>query len=412
MNTMSKGEKAALCVLFLLALAGFCCWIYQQANGLGITGMSNGTSWGLYLCLFLLFVGLSAGGLIVAAAGSVFNIKDYEKVALPAVITSLSCILVAGALVLVDLGGIVRLWNMLATPNLSSPLVWDMTVITAYIVMNIIELVLLVSPKPTSKRKLRIASAIALPIAVLVHSVTAWILGLQVGREWFSSIMAPLFVVSAMDSGLALLLIVLLGLKKTRAFATPMRIVSKLSVLLAVVVALDFYFVGCEILSAAYPQEEHAIITLSEMISGSTAPAFWMEIVLLVAAFLLLVPKKNRQNAGLVFLASCMVVVSVLCKRIWLMFTSFIHPNIDFGPGVISGSYTARIGQGDEVWATTSNYIPQIPEIMIAIAVISLGAIVFIVLTHKLLPLYRASHESDIQEMEEETTAELSFATK
>lgn len=46
--------------------------------------MSNGTSWGLYICPFLLFVGLSAGGLIVASAGSVFHIEDYEKIALPA----------------------------------------------------------------------------------------------------------------------------------------------------------------------------------------------------------------------------------------------------------------------------------------------------------------------------------------
>ena len=82
--------------------------IGQQIFGLGITGMSNGTSWGLYICRFLLFVGLSAGGLIVASAGSVFHIEGYEKIALPALATSLSCILVAGALVLADLGGHAR----------------------------------------------------------------------------------------------------------------------------------------------------------------------------------------------------------------------------------------------------------------------------------------------------------------
>lgn len=82
--------------------------IGQQIFGLGITGMSNGTPWGLYICRFPLFVGLSAGGLIVASAGSVFHIEDYEKIALPAIATSLSCILVAGALVLADLGGHAR----------------------------------------------------------------------------------------------------------------------------------------------------------------------------------------------------------------------------------------------------------------------------------------------------------------
>ena len=52
----------------------------------------------------------------------------------------------------------------------------------------------------------------------LSHSVTAWIFGLQIGREWYSSIMAPLFVASALDSGLALLLIVMALLEKFDVF--------------------------------------------------------------------------------------------------------------------------------------------------------------------------------------------------
>lgn len=406
MNAMSKSVKITLAVLVVLMVAGAGCWIYQQIAGLGITGMSNGTSWGLYLCLFLLFVGLSAGGLIVASAGSVLGIEDYEKVALPAVITSLSCILVAGALVLVDLGGITRIWNMIASPNFMSPLVWDVCVITLYIVLNIVELVLLVSKKEGSGKRLRIASAVALPVAILVHSVTAWILGLQIGRDWYSSIMAPLFVVSALDSGLALLLLALMGLKKGGWFKTPKRILSKLALLLAVVVALDFYFVGCELLSSAYPQEEHALQTLGEMLFGTMAPAFWLEIILLVAAFLVLVRKKNRQNMRMVGLASAFVVVSVLCKRVWLMFASFIHPNIEYGAGITGGSLTARQAAGDGIWATASNYVPQLPEVMVALAVVSFGAVLFIVLTHKLLPKYRQAHAEEVASMEAEAAQE------
>ena len=45
----SKGVKAILCALVVLMVIGFGCWIAQQVYGLGITGMSNGTSWGLYI---------------------------------------------------------------------------------------------------------------------------------------------------------------------------------------------------------------------------------------------------------------------------------------------------------------------------------------------------------------------------
>lgn len=406
MKTMKKSVKVTLGVLVVLMLVGLGCWIAQQTFGLGITGMSNGTSWGLYICLFLFFVGLSAGGLIVASAGSVFHIEDYEKIALPAVITSLSCILVAGAMVLVDLGGIARIWRLVVGPNFMSPLAWDMCVITLYIIMNIVELVFLVSKKEGAAHKQWIASCIALPVAILVHSVTAWILGLQIGRDWYSSIMAPLFVVSAMDSGLGLLILVLFGLRRGGWFKVPDRIISKLALLLAVVIALDGYFVGCELLASAYPQDQHVLQTLGEMFTGATAPAFWLEIILLVVAFLMLASKKRRQNMKVVGWASAFIVVSVLCKRVWLLFSSFIHPNIAYAPGISSGSLAARQSAGDQIWAITSNYLPTLPEVMIALAVISFGIALFIVLAHALLPKYRAAHPKVVEGLEEEFTAE------
>ena len=385
MKSMKKSVKIALGVLVVLMAIGLGCWICQQTFGLGITGMSNGTSWGLYICLFLLFVGLSAGGLIVASAGSVFHIEDYEKIALPAIVTSLSCILVAGALVLVDLGGIARIWRMLTGPNFMSPLVWDLCVITLYIIMNIVELVFLVSKKEGAAHKQWVASCIALPVAILVHSVTAWILGLQIGRDWYSSIMAPLFVVSAMDSGLGLLILALFGLRKGGWFKVPDRLFSKLAILLATVVALDFYFVFCEVLASAYPQEEHVLQTLGEMFFGSTAPFFWLEIILLVVSFIMLASKKRRQNMKIVGWASAFVVVSVFCKRVWLLLTSFIEFNVAGAPGVISGSTAARAADAAQVWAIASSYTPTWIEVVVVIGVISLGALAFMVLSRKLL---------------------------
>ena len=36
-------------VLAVIAAAGAAAWIYQTMFGLGVTGMNNGTSWGLYI---------------------------------------------------------------------------------------------------------------------------------------------------------------------------------------------------------------------------------------------------------------------------------------------------------------------------------------------------------------------------
>lgn len=382
---MSSKLKATYGVLGALVVAGVAAWIYQLANGLGVTGMSNGVSWGLYIACFMFFVGLSAGGLIVASSASVFHIAEYKKVALPAIICSTVCICCAGMFVLIDMGGIQRVWRILVGPNPTSPLVWDVCVISCYLIINIVYLVFMCSKKPGAADKVSIVSQFALPIAILVHSVTAWIFGLQVSKEWYTAIMAPIFVASAMDSGLALLLLALMGLNKSGVFKVENKLISSLAGLLAVCIAVDAFFIGCECLTMAYPGAKGAE-ALSVMAGGITAPFFWIEIIGgLLIPFLLMVFAKNRANMKLVGLACVLVVAGVFCKRIWLLFTSFYEFNIAGAPGVISGSSAARGASGVDVFAMLGTYAPTWVEIAVVVGVVSLGALAFIVMSRMLL---------------------------
>lgn len=249
-----KKNKIATGALCILAIAGLCAYVFQLMGGLGVTGMNNGTSWGLYITMFMLFVGLSAGGLIVASSASVFHIEKFKKVALPAVVLSTVCICVAGLFVLIDLGGVYRIWRIFTGPNFMSPLLWDVCVIVCYLIINILYLYFMCSRKADPK-KVAVISRFALPIAILVHSVTAWIFGLQISREgWYSAIMAPIFVASAMDSGLALLLISLVALEKAKLIKLGRDLMASLAGLLATCIAVDAFFIGCEVLTVAYPQ--------------------------------------------------------------------------------------------------------------------------------------------------------------
>lgn len=357
----------------VLALAGFCGWVFQQMNGLGVTGMSNLTSWGTYICLFMLFVGLSAGGLIVASSASVFNIKSFKPVALPAIITSLVCICAAGVFVLVDVGGIQRIWRLITGMNFTSPLAWDVIVITTYIILNIIYLRLYTRPVPDHD-KIKVVSCIALPVAILVHSVTAWIFGLQIGREWYSAIMAPLFVASACDSGLALLLIVLAILKKRGIFDTGHSLFVDLAGLLAVFVIVDGYMIGCECLTMAYPGGTSGAY-LAMLATGPTAPFFWFDIICgVIIPFVLLCPRKRRENDNIVIGAAALVVLGVLCKRIWLLFTAFIEANIAYAPGITLGNGNLVGGTAYQIVGT---YAPTAVEIVIALGVIAATILAF-----------------------------------
>ena len=366
-------NKLLTAVLAVLALAGIGAYVYQLMGGLAVTGMSNGVSWGLYITMFMFFVGLSAGGLIVASSASVFHITRFKAVAMPAIILSTVCICLAGMFILIDLGGLQRIWRLFTGPNPTSPLIWDVCVITLYLVINVLYLVNMCRG---NDHAVSIISRFALPCAILVHSVTAWIFGLQMAKEgWYSAIMAPIFVASAMDSGLALLLCVLAALKKARLFDTSRELMVSLAGLLATCIAVDAFFIFCEVLTMAYPGAAGAE-TLALMTSGPTAPFFWFEIIGgLAIPFLVLVFAKNRERTGRVVGASGRVIAGVRCKRLWLLLTSFIVPNVEGAPGVLS----------DGGWALLGAYAPTLPEVLIVVGLPCLGALAFMALGSKLL---------------------------
>ena len=385
MQLTGKAKPAAI-VLAVLTVAGIAAWIYQLVGGLGVTGMNNGSSWGIYTICFMFFVGLSAGGLIVASSASVFGITRFKAVAVPAVILSLVCICMAAMFVLIDLGGIQRVWRMVTGPNPTSPLLWDMAIITCYLVINVLYLYYMCSAKADPK-KVEVISRFALPVAILVHSITAWIFGLQISREgWYTAILAPIFVASALDSGLALLILSLFGLDKAGKVKFGRDLQASLAGLLATCIAVDAFFIGCELLTMAYPGAEGASVVLGIMLTGSMAPFFWIEVLVgLVVPFCVLVFAKNRASLNLVVTASICVMIGVFCKRVWLLLTSFAVPNVYGAPGIPSGSSAAADATGSAMWAAVSSYAPTWVELVVTVGVVSLGALAFIVLSEKLL---------------------------
>ena len=153
-----------------------------------------------------------------------------------------------------------------------------------------------------------------------------------------------------------------------------------------VCIAVDAFLVGCEVLTMAYPGAAGAE-TLAIMATGATAPFFWFEIVIgLLIPFCILVFAKNRARMGLVAAASVCVVAGVFFKRVWLLLTSFVELNVAGAPGVWRVGTTAAQQGGAGMWAPAGSYAPTWVEIVVAIGVVSLGALAFVMLAQKLLP--------------------------
>ena len=124
-----------------------------------------------------------------------------------------------------------------------------MTIIICYFVFAVVDLWVLTRRRPSRgrARALRVLAYVGLPMAVLLHSITAWIFGLQISRPWWNTaLMAPLFVVSAILSGTALVTLVALAAHRFDRLQVPEKTWRALCALMAVALAIDLFLVGSD----------------------------------------------------------------------------------------------------------------------------------------------------------------------
>lgn len=381
-----KGLNIAIVVAALITIGGLVLWGVQLTGGLVQTGMRNFDSWGLYITCFMFLVGLSAGGLIISSAPKVLGIKGFGGISKIAVWTSICCTVLAIGFVIIDLGQPLRIWELFAYSNLSSPLMWDIIVLATYLIVSIVYLwaTLRVDSGKGSAKALRVLSAVALVTAILVHSVTAWIFGLQQAHEfWNTALLAPWFVSSALVCGVALVLVVVVSLRKAGYMELAQENVIKMVKLLGVFVCVDLYFFGCDLLTAGFPGAEGADI-VAMLTTGVLAPFFWVEVIgCIVAAVIAFVPQ--LRTTPLIVVASLLAIVGIFCKRVQLLVGGFQIPNLDYA-GVMTSSTVTNWDAGLSGAYQGMVYFPTPLEFGVVLGVFGLGALMLL-LGIKYLPL-------------------------
>ena len=381
-----KGLTIAIAVAAIVTVAGLALWVFQLAGGMVNTNMRNLDSWGLYITMFMFLVGLSAGGLIISSAPRVFGVEGFGGISKIAVWTSICCTVLAIGFVVVDLGQPLRLWELFAYSNLGSPLMWDIIVLGTYLILSIVYLwaMLRFEGGKGSATSLRVVSAIALVCAVLVHSVTAWIFGLQQGREmWHTALLGPWFVSSALVCGVALVLVVVIALRRAGYLQLDQKHVVKMLKLLGVFVLVDLYFFGCDLLTEAFPAASGADI-VAMLTTGALAPFFWIEVLGCAATAVIAFTPKLRTNP-LIVLAAVLAIVGIFCKRVQLLVGGFQIPNLDM-PAVVSGPGLADAGAALQSAGGAMVYFPSPLEFGVMAGVVGLGALLLL-LGLKFLPL-------------------------
>jgi molybdopterin-containing oxidoreductase family membrane subunit len=383
---------AWIALLVALMAAGLGAFAYQFANGLAVTGMRNIVMWGQYILFFMFFVGLSAGGLIVASAGRLFGVKAFKPITRLAVLEATVAVILAATFILPDLGRPERILNIPLYFNPTSPMVWDITIVTIYMAMSAFYVWLycradlarqgswLALGTGTSERTMRreertkpVMAWIALPAAIMLHSITAWIFGLQISRGfWYTSIMAPMFITSALVSGMGLVICLALVLRRLGRLSFSDDLVAMLGGLLGVFIAVEAFLLLAEYLTALYPGAPEAEAA-RRMLSGPYLPLFLAEVVFgLAIPFVILATRRLRRTPGWVAVAAVIAILGIFVHRLNLVLNGLSFANIDLPPGLPIG--TAQDGAS---FAMSYFYVPTVVEWMVVVGVLAFGGLLF-----------------------------------
>jgi dimethyl sulfoxide reductase membrane subunit len=376
------GYTLWLTILSVLILAALFAWIYELRFGLKVTGMRDVISWGLYIITFTFFVKLSAGGLIVASSAEVFGVKALKPLSKLGVLTAAVCVSVAALSIIPDLGKPQRIFNLFIYPNFQSPMIWDVTIILLYFLLSISELCLLSSRQTASrKRTLKWLAVIGLPAAFALHSITAFIFGLQISRPfWNTALMAPLFVVSAILSGTALVTMILWILERFGSVRLGQNTWRNLSVLLASSLAIDLFFTFCDYLTVLWgrvPKDMQALHML--LPGGRFQTLFWLEwVVGGLIPFLMLVIPAVKRRVGLMAIGSLLILCGVYSFQTELVTVGMANPLVQLPPGISLGTFS----QGASSFQLTGSYSPTWVEYLIVLGLAAVSAL-FITLGYK-----------------------------
>ncbi len=364
----SKKYYGWMALLLGIIGIGFLVYLKQLDFGLGITGMSRDVSWGFYIAQFTFLVGVAAGGVMVVLPYYLHDYKAFGKVTILGEFLAIASVIMCLLFIIVDLGQPMRIFNVPLYPTLNSVLFWDMIVLNVYLFLNIIIGWNVLEAERNNvhyQAWLKPLIYLSIPWAVSIHTVTAYLYcGLPGRGFWMTAILAPRFLSSAFAAGPALLILLCLIIRRVTNYDPGKEQIQSLAKIVAYAISINVFFFLCEIFTVFYaniPEHTDHIKYLFVGLDGHGAlvPWMWTSMVLMLISIILLVNPITRKNEGILVVA-CI--------------TTFIGTWIDKGLGMISGGFVPS------PLHHVNEYIPTIPEILIALGVWATGFFVLTIL--------------------------------
>jgi molybdopterin-containing oxidoreductase family membrane subunit len=343
----------------LLFVIGIAAWIVQLVKGVGVTNQSNFEPWGIYIAGFVFFTGLSAGSLVLAALPVLFDLPKFRPYAKIAAFIALVALIAGGLFILVDIGKPDRLWRIVRFAHLGSPMLWDLLLTIAYLIISTLLLRRLMSSSKTDGI-LKALAWLAL-VAGVADMLTGFVFATQVAHAfWYSAVQPISFFVAALASAGAVILLVMVVLKSNGWVALEGRDLQPIAGLTAAALGIDLLLIFSEIITLAFTRSDKSLELVRIMLAS---PLFWIEVAAALVAIVLLALPSTRRISIWIVVAAVLALVALALKRLLFIKMGFAIPNIQY-PGV-------------EV--APSAYIPSLVEWGLVVGLVGLFAMLLII---------------------------------
>ncbi len=285
MHTTSKKFWGVVIFLVLTVIATLIGgWGYMIAEGLGVTGLNRPAYWGIFIVNTVFWIGISHAGTFISALLRVMKFEVRRPFTRAAELMTTFGLVQAALSIFMHLGRVWLSYWMFPYPNerglwpdFHSPLMWDFMAINTYLLASTMYLFLPLLPdlamardRSTGWRKtfyrilalgfrgtegewthlksaMNIFAFAIIPVMFSVHTIVSWDFAMATRPGWSSTVFGPYFVIGALHSGIAAVMIVLFLIRSTmknmKYFIRPEHFdfIGKLSLIVSMTWAYFFF---------------------------------------------------------------------------------------------------------------------------------------------------------------------------
>ena len=360
---LNTGKRFYFTVGVLLAFVMWGAYAYslQWRYGLGVTGLNQPVSWGFYITNFVFFIGISHAGTLISAILRISQAEWRRPITRMAEVITVMVLFIGAANILIDLGRPDRLFNILWYGRYQSPLLWDVTSVNAYLTASMLYLYIPMIPdiailrdrmrgmwhwfyrvlalgwtgtpkqQQVLNRAIAIMAVLVIPIAISVHTVVSFVFSMTLQPMWHSTIFGPYFVVGAIFSGIAALLIAMVLLRKIyrlENYLLPIHF-NYLGMLLLIMSLLWFYFTFAEYLTGFYGNEPDEMKVFWAKFSGDHALYFWAMVICNFVIPVIVLCWRKTHTILRVVIASSTVIIGMWLERFIIIVPTLVNPRLE-----------------------------------------------------------------------------------